>query len=234
MKILVNSDNYDLINTFIKTTNNSALEFIISNVEKDFFDKIEKCDIDAYIITTHSAYHKKAIDFIKKNQPYVPIVVLIDRELNNYSNLSADILMPLNVNLSATSNIIYDMYVQSILTNILKYVKTFSTLKKLTAKMPDKIIFGDCMYDPTRRLLFYNDKEVKRLSTKEGGILELLASNYGSVVKKEIILEKVWRNTDYFSSRSMDVYITYIRNIFKKYNIKMSIKNVSGIGLLME
>jgi DNA-binding response OmpR family regulator len=69
---------------------------------------------------------------------------------------------------------------------------------------------------------------------KAGGIIELLAINYGQVVKKEVILEKVWRKSDYFAGRSMDVYVTNLRNTLRNNKIKLSIKNISGIGLILE
>jgi DNA-binding response OmpR family regulator len=90
------------------------------------------------------------------------------------------------------------------------------------------------VYDPTQRFLYYKDKEIKRLSIKEGGILEILASNYGKIVNKDVILEKVWHATDYFKRRSCDVYVTYLRNTLKANKIKLTIKNISGIGLILE
>ena len=83
-------------------------------------------------------------------------------------------------------------------------------------------------------MLYRRNKEITKLSEKQGGILEMLASNYGNAVKKDLILEKVWRKNDYYSSRSMDVYITGIRKIFKENKIKLQIKNISGVGLILE
>ena len=96
------------------------------------------------------------------------------------------------------------------------------------------IEFGQCKYDPTRRTLSYKDKEIKKLSAKEGGILEVLSSNFGEVVKKEIILEKVWHKSDYFSGRSMDVYVTHLRRLLRDNEIDMNIQNISGVGLILE
>jgi DNA-binding response OmpR family regulator len=107
-------------------------------------------------------------------------------------------------------------------------------MQRLTAKMNDKIEFGQCIYDPTRRMLSHNGVDIKKLSAKEGGILEILAINFGQVVKKEVILEKVWRKTDYFAGRSMDVYITYLRNTLKENEINLTITNISGVGLILE
>ena len=129
----------------------------------------------------------------------------------------------------------YTDFVQHAFYNINTYINTFATLKKLTAKIHDKIEFANCVYDPTRRILYHKGKQVDKLSQKKGGILEILAINYGTVVKKEIILEKVWRKpNDYFAGRSMDVFMTYLRNTFKQHKIKLSIKNISGVGLILE
>ena len=100
--------------------------------------------------------------------------------------------------------------------------------------MADVIEFGNCRYDPTRRTLFFKEKEVKKLSAKEGGIMEILSSNYGEVVKREIILEKVWHKDDYFAGRSMDVYVTNLRKLFAAKSVFLSIKNISGVGLILE
>ena len=72
------------------------------------------------------------------------------------------------------------------------------------------------------------------MTAKEGGILEILGSNFGTVVNKDIILEKVWQKSDYFSGRSMDVYITNLRNLLKKHNIDLTIENITGSGLILE
>jgi two-component system, OmpR family, response regulator len=100
-------------------------------------------------------------------------------------------------------------------------------------KQKEKIEFANCVYDPNLRTLYYRNKEISKLSEKTGGIIEILASNFGKLVKKELILEKIWFKSDYFSSRSMDVYITNIRKLFKQNNIELKIKNVSKSGLII-
>ena len=118
--------------------------------------------------------------------------------------------------------------------NILAYKKNFDTLNKITSTSKEKISFSKYVYDPTHRKLYYNDNEIVKFTKKEGSIIEILAINYRNIVKKEIILEKVWHKNDYFVGRSMDVYITYLRNIFKEHNIDLNIINVSGSGLMIE
>jgi DNA-binding response OmpR family regulator len=134
-----------------------------------------------------------------------------------------------------------DFYAQSVLHNIYAYNKNFDTLQRLTAKMQDTIEFGDCTFDPQKRLLYYkgnlvfvNEKQTGKLSPKQAGILELLAANFAQIVKKDIIMEKVWHQTNYFVGRSLDVFVTHLRNILAENEIKMSITNVSNVGLMLD
>jgi len=225
MKIVLNTENGDLYNAFCKIAKDNGHEIINAKLEGPLFDEIEKSDGDAYIISSTSYFFQKAIDFIKKANPYIPIVAII---ASNSIGLMA------NANIYMTISEPFDIFANLVMHNITNYSKTFATLQKLTAKIHDKIEFANCTYDPTRRLLYYKRKEIKKLSPKEGSILEVLAINYGEIVKKEVILEKVWRKTDFFAGRSMDVYITYLRNTFKNNKIKLTIKNISGIGLILE
>jgi len=225
MKIVLNTENTELFNAFSRIVKDSDHQIINAKVETVLFDTIEKNNVDAYVLSVFTPYFKKAVEFVKKNNPYTPVIGIIPH---------GAITPNIPVDLYVTQTELHEVLVQSIMYNISTYIKTFATLKKLTAKMHDKIEFGVCMYDPTRRILYHKGKEIKKLSAKEGGILEVLASNYGQVIKKEVILEKVWRKSDYFAGRSMDVYITYLRNTLKNNKIKLTIKNISGIGLILE
>ena len=233
MKIAVNTENNDLLNEFIKTAKEEGHQIIVAKVERVLFEHIEACDVDAFVLSNDSLYFKKAVDFIKKSNPYTPVIGIMPSGI--FLPVIIDMYMDLSPVLSSIQkSFTISSFVRIIFYNINSYIKTFAVLKRLTAKMHDKIEFANCIYDPTRRLLYYKDKEVKKLSAKEGGILEILASNYGEVVKKDVILEKVWRKNDYFAGRSMDVYITYLRNTLRNNKIKLSIKNISGIGLILE
>ena len=227
MKIAFNTENFALLNTFIRIHRDAGIQVIVSKIESVLFETIENGDADAYVLSNSSIFTKKAIDFIKKFNPYIPIVLLISNETE--WNIPPNVDIVLFENASNTELLSKVMYY-----NICIFKKNFETLHKLTAKMHEKIEFGNCIYDPTRRILYHKDKEVKKLSQKEGGILEILAINFGQVVKKEVILEKVWRKTDYIVGRSQDVYITHLRNMFKENKINLKIKNISGIGLILE
>ena len=222
MRIVINTENIDLYNTFYKVGKDTH-QIINAKIETVLFDAIEKSSADAYVLSNDTPYFKKAVDFIKKSAQYIPVIVIIKN--GKLTATQADINLPYSNDPS---------FVNCVFHNIEMYTKTFSTLQRLTAKMNEKIEFGKCVYDPTRRMLSHNGVDIKKLSAKEGGILEILAINFGQVVKKEVILEKVWRKTDYFAGRSMDVYITYLRNTLKENEINLTITNISGVGLILE
>lgn len=246
MKIILNTKNADLINLFMRISKTSvdfpigyedkSVEIIASRVENGLFENISDPTVDAYLIEVPASYSQKAVDFIKKKSPYIPIILFGDTDkLTEVSG--ADIYMPLDSSIYSSltdSAAIYKSFFDISVWNAANFLKNFKTLRKLTTKMADVIEFGPCKYDPTRRTFSFQEKEVKKLSAKEGGIIEVLASNFGEVVKKEIILEKVWHKSDYFSGRSMDVYVTHLRSLLKNNNIDMTIKNISGVGLILE
>jgi len=227
MRIAICTENIDLYNTFWLVGKDLNHEIVNAKIETTFFEHIKLSDVDAFVIESSFPFFKKGVDFIKKNTPYIPVVSL---EIGSLTSSQADIQMPVLEP--------YNNFVKIVINNIVSYNKNFITLKKLTTKTRDKIYFGEdscqCVYDPSRRILFHNDKEIKKFSPKEGGILEILALNYGKIIKREVILEKVWRKTDYFAGRSMDVFITYIRKSFNTNGICLTINNISGVGLILE
>jgi DNA-binding response OmpR family regulator len=69
-----------------------------------------------------------------------------------------------------------------------------------------------------------------QLSIKEALLLELLMRNYGQVVTKELIFERVWGYCSETEFANIDLYIHYLR---KKLNIS-SIKTVRGVGYFLQ
>ena len=242
MKIVLNTKNVDLINFFLRIAKSEAnfpvgyqdkvVEVQASRVENGIFESISDPTVDAYLIEVPSSYSQKAVDFIKKKTPYIPVILFGPTDV--LSDVSgADIYLPY-CELSLNPQVHMNKFFELVVWNASNYLKNFAKLRKLTTKMSSVIDFGQCKYDPTRRTFSFRNRELKKLSAKEGGILEVLASNFGEVVKKEIILEKVWHKTDYFSGRSMDVYVTHLRRLLRENEVDMNIKNISGVGLILE
>ncbi|MCU0455342.1 MAG: response regulator transcription factor [Bacteroidales bacterium] len=87
---------------------------------------------------------------------------------------------------------------------------------------------GKFVFNAKLRTLTAGDDE-KKLSPKEAQLLELLALNPNSLISREMALKKIWGNDDYFTARSMDVYITKLRK-FLSEDPRLNIKNIHGAG----
>lgn len=224
MKLVLNSQNENLFNelTKISKDNKDNVEIIYAKSEKTLFDTISVGDVSAFIIENSTIYSQKAIDFIKNKHPYI-LTISIDNS-NNINN--ADFYLPEIKD--------YNNFYSIITKNVNTFESKFNTLKKLNINSKTKIEFANCVYDSNLRILYHNNVKIESLSDKTGNVLEILALNYGNLIKKELILEKIWKKTDFFCSRSMDVYITQLRKIFKKHNINLKITNISKTGLILQ
>jgi len=87
---------------------------------------------------------------------------------------------------------------------------------------------GKFVFNARLRTLASGDDE-KKLSPKEAQLLEMLALNPNALISREAALKKIWGNDDYFTARSMDVYITKLRK-FLSEDPRLNIKNIHGAG----
>ncbi|MEN8187435.1 MAG: response regulator transcription factor [Bacteroidota bacterium] len=88
---------------------------------------------------------------------------------------------------------------------------------------------GDFHFDSKLRQLFYKGGEPRKLSPKENKLLKLLAIYKNDLLPREMALTKIWRDDNYFTSRSMDVYIAKLRKYLKP-DEKVEIVNIHGEG----
>ena len=79
-----------------------------------------------------------------------------------------------------------------------------------------------------RFLTFHKENPVK-LSPKENELLRLLALHKNDLMPRELALIKIWRDDNYFTSRSMDVYIAKLRKYLNKED-DVEIINIHGEG----
>ncbi|PNQ73931.1 DNA-binding response regulator [Hanstruepera neustonica] len=88
---------------------------------------------------------------------------------------------------------------------------------------------GQYTFDFPKQLLQFGDNEPMQLTHREAHLLFHLINNKNQVLDRSLILNKLWGNDDFFSGRSMDVFITKLR---KKLNRDehIQILNVRGFG----
>ena len=70
------------------------------------------------------------------------------------------------------------------------------------------------------------------LSPKESALLQLLCEHRNELLPREVALKKIWGDDGYFTTRSMDVFITKIRKFFKE-DPSVEIRNIHGSGFIM-
>ena len=79
------------------------------------------------------------------------------------------------------------------------------------------------------RFLTYKKEDPIKLSPKENDLLKLLALHLNDLMPRELALTQIWRDDNYFTSRSMDVYIAKLRKYLKQ-DPKVEILNIHGEG----
>ncbi len=100
---------------------------------------------------------------------------------------------------------------------------------KETKKDQQYFQIGDFHFDSKLRLLKYKNEEPRKLSPKESKLLKLLAENKNDLMRREEALTKIWLDDNYFTSRSMDVYIAKLRKYLSK-DPNVAIVNIHGEG----
>ena len=87
---------------------------------------------------------------------------------------------------------------------------------------------SNIIFDSVLRQLKVNDKEYK-LSPKENELLKLLCIHRNDFMPRDLALRKIWKQENYFTARSMDVYIAKLRKLLKD-DEGLEIINVHGEG----
>nr|WP_175445436.1 response regulator transcription factor [Ulvibacter litoralis] len=111
------------------------------------------------------------------------------------------------------------------LQNILKRVqKTTHTVKKETSYH-----IGTYLFDPINHQLHYNGT-IQRITDKEAQLIKYLFSNKNELIKREDLLLHIWGNDDFFSGRSMDVFLSKLRKYFNQ-DPAITIESTRNVGL---
>lgn len=75
--------------------------------------------------------------------------------------------------------------------------------------------------------------EVRKLTKKEAEILNMFCKHRNQVLPRELVLNAVWGQDDYFVGRSLDVFVTKLRKYLAD-DETVVVSNVHGIGFKFE
>ncbi|MBT8253376.1 MAG: response regulator transcription factor [Flavobacteriaceae bacterium] len=98
-----------------------------------------------------------------------------------------------------------------------------------TQRHSEELVFGEFRFNFQKQWLQFKELPKDQLTHREAHLLFHLIKNKNDVLDRSLILKKLWGNDDFFSARSMDVFITKLRKKLKAdENVK--IVNVRGFG----
>jgi len=89
-------------------------------------------------------------------------------------------------------------------------------------------IIGKYKYNYNLRTIYLSDKEQK-LSPKEAELLRMLCQKMNDILPRDLALRSIWGDDSYFTTRSMDVFITKLRKYLKD-DPAVEIINIHGSG----
>ena len=93
--------------------------------------------------------------------------------------------------------------------------------------------FGDIILELKKCELICGDKNVV-LGRKEFRMMELLISNAGHIVTKEMFVNEIWESTDESAYNNVEVYISFLRKKLQLVHSAVQIKTRRGIGYCLE
>jgi DNA-binding response OmpR family regulator len=115
---------------------------------------------------------------------------------------------------------------------LLLKIKSIFKRKKLNATQENiefEFQFADFKFNSKLRTLQFQSELSVKLSPKENELLRMLLNHLNDLMPRELALVKIWNDDNYFTSRSMDVYIAKIRKYLSK-DTRVEIENIHGEG----
>ena len=97
------------------------------------------------------------------------------------------------------------------------------------SKPKSRIVIGDFIFNPRLRTLTYKKNTPTNLSPKENQLLLMLVETQNDLLSRNKALNEIWNDDNYFTSRSMDVYIAKLRKYLRD-DASLEIANIHGEG----
>ncbi|MES2747474.1 MAG: response regulator transcription factor [Bacteroidota bacterium] len=197
-------------------------EVILAKNGMEGFEKFKKETFDMCILDVMMPYkdgYTLAKEIREKNKD-VPIIFLTAKTMKE------DVLKGYKVGADDYLNKPFDSDV------LLAKIRTIIQRKAIETK-PENLKFefqiGKFHLNSKLRFLNFPGNEPIKLSPKENELLKMLALYEDDLMPRELALTKIWRDDNYFTSRSMDVYIAKIRK-YLKLDEKVEVLNIHGEG----
>jgi DNA-binding response OmpR family regulator len=132
--------------------------------------------------------------------------------------------------LGADDYIVKPFNIEELTLKIEVFLKRSKVIKPIPAE--NLIRIGSCTLDMNLLRLECNGT-VKKLTFREAELISFFSRNRNKLVSREQILEAVWGGNDYFSGRSLDVFISRLRKFFQDDPV-VKIENRHGLGYIFQ
>jgi len=132
--------------------------------------------------------------------------------------------------LGADDYIVKPFNIEELTLKIEVFLKRSRVIKAAPAE--SLIQIGSCTLDMNLLRLDCNGT-VKKLTFREAELISYFSRNRNKLLSREQILEAVWGGNDYFSGRSLDVFISRLRKFFQDDPV-VRIENRHGLGYVFE
>jgi DNA-binding response OmpR family regulator len=186
------------------------------------FEKFKKDDYDLCILDVMMPYKDGftlAKEIREKNKE-VPIIFLTAKALKE------DVMKGYKVGADDYLNKPFD---SEVLLMKIKAIMQRKTSDSVADSKEFEFQIGNFFLNSKLRFLSYKKEDPVKLSPKENDLLRLLALHKNDLMPRELALTKIWRDDNYFTSRSMDVYIAKLRKYLSK-DEGVEIINIHGEG----
>ncbi len=186
------------------------------------FEKFKKDDFDLCILDVMMPYKDgfTLAKEIREKNDSVPIFFLTAK------NLKEDVLKGFKI---GADDYLTKPFDSDVLLAKIKAVLSRQNAPALTNSDEFEFEFSGFKFNSKLRLLSYKTDNPIKLSPKENQLLRLLVLHINDLLPRDIALNKIWRDDNYFTSRSMDVYIAKLRK-YLSADEKVQILNIHGEG----
>ena len=186
------------------------------------FEKFKKNDFDLCILDVMMPYKDgfTLAKEIKEKNPDVPIIFLTAKSLKE------DVLTGYKV---GADDYLKKPFDSEVLLMKINAIISRNIRTSLVESSEFEFEFGDFHLNSKLRHLSYLDNLPVKLSPKENLLLKMLILYKNDLMPRELALTKIWRDDNYFTSRSMDVYIAKLRKYLKNDD-SVEIINIHGEG----
>ena len=194
---------------------------IITSTEDNILSKIREKNYDLCILshykTTDVSMRLKPLKFLRKSDNKIPVIMVSDKARYDYVIEAFDE--------GADDYIIRPYNIEELIRRIKAVLKRCGIRVR---NIEPSYEIGDYIFNTVNKVLTIGDVETQ-LNNRLNQVLALLCAYKNEILPKEILMQQVWSDDNYFNKRSLDVHICLLRNMLKM-DSRVVIETIRGVG----